>query len=106
MCDFETKSREEGEKRNGIVYIYHFHSRAVEAGFYGDTGRVIGFFNEVKQRRPRLVPRWVIAVLDFVEDLVSRYMKDDPMPHFSDIPVYAYIFAQRFFEAACSLGIQ
>ena len=41
----------------------------MEAGFYGDTGRVIGFlFYEVKQRRSRLVPGWVTAVLDFVED--------------------------------------
>ena len=28
---------------------------------------------EVKQRRSRLVPGWVTAVLDFVEDPVSRY---------------------------------
>ena len=47
---------------------------AVEAGLYGDTGRVIGFFYEVKQRRSRLVPGWVTAVLDFVEDPVSRYI--------------------------------
>ena len=32
---------------NGIVYIYHFYSLAVEAGFYGDTGRVIGFFTKL-----------------------------------------------------------
>ena len=47
VCDFGTKSREEGEKCNGIVYIYHFYSLAVEAGFYGDTGRVIGFFRKL-----------------------------------------------------------
>ena len=29
---------------------------------------------EVKQRRSRLVPGWVTAVLDFVEDPVSRYI--------------------------------
>ena len=29
--------------------------------------------NEVKQRRSRLVSGWVTAVLDFVEDPVSRY---------------------------------
>ena len=46
----------------------------MEAGFYGDTGRVIGFFYEVKQWRSRLVPGWVTAVLDFVEDPVSRYI--------------------------------
>ena len=45
----------------------------MEAGFNGDTGRVIGFFYEVKQRGSRLVPGWVTAVLDFVEDPVSRY---------------------------------
>ena len=28
-------------------YIYHFYSLAVEAGFYGDTGRVIGFFTKL-----------------------------------------------------------
>ena len=51
----------------------------MEAGFYGDTGRVIGFFffffffYKVKQRTSRLVPGWVTAVLDLVEDSVSRY---------------------------------
>ena len=45
----------------------------MEAGFYGDTDRVIGFFYEVKQRRGQLVPGWVTTVLDFVEDLVARY---------------------------------
>ena len=30
-----------------IRYIYHFYSLAVEAGFYGDTGRVIGFFTKL-----------------------------------------------------------
>ena len=43
VCDFGTKSREEREKCNGIVYTYHFYSLAVEAGFYGDTGRVMAF---------------------------------------------------------------
>ena len=46
----------------------------MEAGFYGDTGRVTGFFYEVKQRRSQLVPGWVIAVLDFVGDPVSCYI--------------------------------
>ena len=30
-------------------------------------------FYEVKQRRPRLVPGWVIVVLDFVNNPVSHY---------------------------------
>ena len=48
LCDFGTKSREEGKKCNGIgIYIYHFYSLAVEAGFYGDTGKVIGFFTKL-----------------------------------------------------------
>ena len=46
----------------------------MEAGFNGDTGRVVVFFYEVKQRRSRLVSGWVTAVLDFVEDPVSRYI--------------------------------
>ena len=29
---------------------------------------------EVKQRRSRLVPGWVTAMLDFIEDPVSRYI--------------------------------
>ena len=45
----------------------------MEAGFYGDTDRVIGFFYEVKQWRLRLVPGWVTTMLDFVEDTVSSY---------------------------------
>ena len=45
----------------------------MEAGFYGDTGRVIGFY-EVKQRRSRLVPGRVTAVLDFAEDPVTCYI--------------------------------
>ena len=36
----------------------------MEAGFYGDTGRVIGFFYEVKQCTTWLVPGWVTAALD------------------------------------------
>ena len=28
-------------------YIYHFYSLAVKAGFYGDIGRVIGFFTKL-----------------------------------------------------------
>ena len=28
-----------------VIDIDHFYSLAVEAGFYGDTGRVIGFFS-------------------------------------------------------------
>ena len=39
-----------------------------------------------------------------VYDRFSRFVCE--RPHFSDIPVYTYIFAHRFFEAACSLGIQ
>ena len=27
--------------------MYHFYSLAVEAGFYGDTGRVIGFVTKL-----------------------------------------------------------
>ena len=46
VCDFGTKSREEGRKVTES-YIYHFFSLAVEAGFYGDTGRVIGFFTKL-----------------------------------------------------------
>ena len=33
-----------------IRYTYHFHSLAVEAGFYGNTGRVIGFFTKLSNR--------------------------------------------------------
>ena len=63
-----------GKICNGIyIYIYHFYSLDVEAGIYGDTGGVIGFFYEVKQLRSRLIPGWVTAVLDFVEDPVSNY---------------------------------
>ena len=66
--------RRRGEKCNGLgIYIYHFYSLAVEASFYGDTGRVVGFFYKVKQHTSRLVPGWVTVVLDFTEDLVSRY---------------------------------
>ena len=46
MCDFGTKSRGEREKCNRIVYMSLLHI-AVEAGFYGDTGRVIGFFTKL-----------------------------------------------------------
>ena len=42
VCDFGTKSREEGRKVTES-YIYHFYSIAVEA----DTGRVIGFFTKL-----------------------------------------------------------
>ena len=46
MCDFGTKSRERG--RNVTEkYIYHFYSLAVEAGFYCDTGSVIGFYKKL-----------------------------------------------------------
>ena len=30
-----------------VIDIYHFYSLAVEAGFYGDTGRVISFFTKL-----------------------------------------------------------
>ena len=30
-----------------VIDIDHFYSLAVEAGFYGDTGRVIGFFTKL-----------------------------------------------------------
>ena len=53
--------------------MYHFYSLAVEAGFHGGTGSDWLFY-EVKQRRSRLVPGWVTAVLDFVEDPISRYI--------------------------------
>lgn len=32
------------------MYIYNLNSRAVEASFYGDAGRMVVFFHEVKQR--------------------------------------------------------
>ena len=47
----------------------------MEADFYGDTGRVIGLFYEVKQWRSRLVPGRVTAVFDFEVDPVSRYSR-------------------------------
>ena len=53
----------------------------MEAGFYGDTGSD-WLFNEVKQRIPRSVPGWAIAVLDFVEDSVSRYTRMTALGHF------------------------
>ena len=47
----------------------------MEAGFYGDTGRVYNWlFYEVKQRRSLLVPGWVTAVLDFIDDSETRYI--------------------------------
>ena len=46
----------------------------MEACFYGDTGRAIGFFDEVKQGRSLLVPGRVTVMLDFIEDPVSRYI--------------------------------
>ena len=45
----------------------------MEAGFNGDTDRAIGFFYEVKQHRSQLVPGYVTAMLDFVEDPISYY---------------------------------
>ena len=47
--------------------MYHFYSLAVETDFYGDAGRMIGYFT-VKQCALRLVPGWVTFLLDFVED--------------------------------------
>ena len=41
------KSRVEGEKCNEYRYKYHFYSLAVEAGFYSDTGRVVGSFTKL-----------------------------------------------------------
>ena len=45
------------------MYIYVFYSLAVEAGFYVDTGRVIGFYTKLsnmhKQHASWLVPGWV-----------------------------------------------
>ena len=49
MCDFITKSSDEGEKCNGIVYVSLLQP-PVEAGFYGDTSRVIGFFTKLSNR--------------------------------------------------------
>ena len=49
----------------------------MEAGFYGDTGRVIGFFYEVQQRTSRVVAGWVTEMLYFVENPVSRYRRND-----------------------------
>ena len=46
ICLVRTKSRERGRNVTD-KYIYHFYSLAVEAGFYGDTGRVIGFFTKL-----------------------------------------------------------
>ena len=63
MCDFGTKSRERG--RN--VTVIDIDSLAGEAGFYGDTGRVIGFLTNLSNG-------CVTVVLDFVEDPVSRYL--------------------------------
>ena len=37
---------------------------------------------EVKQRKSQLVPGWVAAVLDFVEDPVSRYNTNNQCLHF------------------------
>ena len=49
-------------KCDGIIYIY--------IGFYGDTGRVIGFFTKLSNGDRGQY----LAVLDFVEDPVSRYI--------------------------------
>ena len=49
-------------KRNRC--IDHFYSLAVEAGLYGDVGRVGGSFYEVKW----CTWGWVTAVVDSVED--------------------------------------
>ena len=38
------------------MYIFHFKSLAVEAGFYGDAGEVVGFITKLS----RLVPGWVL----------------------------------------------
>ena len=32
---------------NGNRYINHFYSLAVEAGFYGDAGRMVGSFTKL-----------------------------------------------------------
>ena len=45
--DFEAKSRNEGEKRNGNRYINNFYSLAVEAGFYGDEWLDVGFSTKI-----------------------------------------------------------
>ena len=36
-----------GEEDVTVIDIDHFYRLAVEAGFYGDTGRVIGFFTKL-----------------------------------------------------------
>ena len=47
MCDdLGEKSRERGRNVTNR-YVYHFYILAVEAGFYGGTDRVIGFFTKL-----------------------------------------------------------
>ena len=46
-CVTSGRSQEKRGRNVTNRYIYHFHSLAVEAGFYGDTGRVIGFFTKL-----------------------------------------------------------
>ena len=55
MCDFGTKSRDE-VKNVTVIDIYYFYSLAVEAGFYGDAGRMIGCFTKLSNIPSRLVP--------------------------------------------------
>ena len=46
-CVTSVRSQERGGEMKRIWFIYHFYSLAVEADFYGDTGRVIGFFTKL-----------------------------------------------------------
>ena len=41
------RSQERRGRNVTVIDTYHFYSIAVEAGFYGDTGSVIGFFTKL-----------------------------------------------------------
>ena len=46
-CVTSGRSQEKRGRNVTEKHIYHFYSLAVEAGFYGDTDRVIGFFTKL-----------------------------------------------------------
>ena len=71
-CTTSGQSQEKRERNVINRYIYHFYSLVVEARFYGDWSSDWLFY-EVKQQRSQLVPGWVTAVPQFVEDPVSSY---------------------------------
>ena len=92
----------------------------MEAGFYGDTGRMIGFFYEAKQHRSRLVPGWVTAVLEFVEDPVScniffffvpKAMKDSYVFHrkmklpYRLVIICSYAKSEEVFQRVCPIAL-